>query len=80
MSPGGADVRAVRADLSTADGVEQLVSAISATGRAVDAPAINAGIGNSGAFIDIPLADEQRLIGLNVSWVRFFWSDGGSCR
>ncbi len=67
LSAGGADVQTVRADLSTAEGVEQLVAAITAAGRAVDAIAVNAGIGNSGAFIDIPLADEQRLIGLNVS-------------
>ena len=32
----------------------------------MDAVAINAGVGNGGAFIDIPLADEQRLIGLNI--------------
>jgi uncharacterized protein len=34
--------------------------------RQVDAAAINAGIGNNGRFIDIPLADEQRLLGLNI--------------
>ena len=67
LSTGGGDVQSVRADLSGPDGVEALVAAIAATGRPVDALAINAGIGNGGAFVDIPLADEQRLIGLNVA-------------
>jgi short-subunit dehydrogenase len=60
----GAGVRAVRADLSRPDGVEQLLTAIG--DRQIDAAAINAGIGNNGRFIDIPLADEQQLLGLNV--------------
>jgi uncharacterized protein len=60
----GATVTAVRADLSTPDGVEQLLAGTG--GRRIDAAAINAGIGNSGAFIDIPLEDEQRLLGLNI--------------
>lgn len=63
----GGEVQAVRADLSTPDGVEQLLAAIAATGRPVDAVALNAGVGNGGAFVDIPLADEQRLIALNIS-------------
>ena len=62
----GTDVQAVQVDLATPEGVESLISAIDATGREVDAIAINAGVGNSGAFIDVPLEDEQRLIGLNV--------------
>src|SRR3954447_9702607 len=47
----GARVRAVRADLSGPDGVEQLLAGIG--DRQVDAAAINAGIGNNGRFIDI---------------------------
>jgi short-subunit dehydrogenase len=66
LAQAGAHVDLVQADLATFDGVEQLVSAVTATGRAVDALALNAGIGNSGAFLDIPLADEERLIALNV--------------
>ncbi|MEP7178131.1 MAG: SDR family NAD(P)-dependent oxidoreductase [Pseudonocardiales bacterium] len=62
-----ATVQAVRADLADAAGVEQLLAAIQETGRTVDAIAINAGIGNGGAFVDIPLDDERRLIGLNVA-------------
>jgi len=66
LAVGGSSVEAVQVDLATPAGVESLISAINATGRDVDAIAINAGVGNSGAFIDVPLADEQRLIGLNV--------------
>lgn len=64
LAADGATVTAVQADLSTPEGVETLLAAVA--GRQLDAAAINAGIGNSGAFIDIPLADEQRLLGLNV--------------
>ncbi len=66
LAAGGADIQAVRADLSTPEGAEKLVEAIAATGRQVDALALNAGVGNGGAFIDVPLADEERLIGLNI--------------
>jgi len=62
----GTTVQEVVADLATADGAERLLAAIEATGRPVDALALNAGIGNGGAFTDIPLADEQRLIGVNI--------------
>ena len=61
----GTEVEAVRTDLSTSDGVLEVVRAIG--GRRVDALALNAGIGNAGRFIEIPWADEARLIGLNVS-------------
>ena len=62
----GAQVQPVRADLATFSGVERLLEAIAATGREVDAVALNAGVGNGGAFIDVPLADEERLIDLNI--------------
>ncbi|WP_433558890.1 SDR family NAD(P)-dependent oxidoreductase [Pseudonocardia xinjiangensis] len=63
----GADVRAVRADLRTADGVEELYGAITATGRPVDAAALNAGVGQGGAFLDTDLADELDIIDLNIT-------------
>ncbi len=65
----GAAVRSVRADLSTHDGVEQLVREATATGRALDALALNAGIANGGPFLETPLDDELRVIGLNVASV-----------
>jgi short-subunit dehydrogenase len=35
--------------------------------RPLDAVALNAGVGNSGAFLDIPWADESRLLGVDVA-------------
>jgi uncharacterized protein len=66
----GAEVRAVRADLSTYDGVERLWSAVASVGRPLDAVALNAGVGVNGDFTrDIPLEDDLRLISLNVTAV-----------
>ncbi len=61
-------VTEVRADLATADGVEQLAAAIAATGRDVDALALNAGRGIGGDFVrDTDLADELNVIAVNVT-------------
>jgi len=61
-------VAPVRADLATYDGVEELHSAIAATGRPVDAIAINAGRGAGGDFArDTDLRDELNIIALNVT-------------
>ncbi|ADB30272.1 short-chain dehydrogenase/reductase SDR [Kribbella flavida DSM 17836] len=57
-------VEAVRVDLATSDGVQRLYSALG--GRAVDAAALNAGVGLGGAFLDNDLGDELKLIQLNV--------------
>lgn len=66
LGEGGAKVRAVRADLATSDGVEELVAAIDACGRPVDALLMNAGVGVGGAFLDTDLKEELRMIGLNA--------------
>ena len=63
----GAQVQPVQTDLSTYDGVEELYSAIASTGRPVSAAALNAGVGQGGAFIDTDLADEIRVIDLNIT-------------
>jgi uncharacterized protein len=63
----GADVQAVRADLRTAEGVAQLWSAVTGTGRPLDAAALNAGVGKGGAFVDTELADDLAIIDLNVT-------------
>ena len=63
----GADVRAVRADLRTADGVDQLHAAVTAGARPLDAVALNAGVGQGGAFVDTDIADEQEIIDVNIS-------------
>ncbi|MCF6521995.1 SDR family oxidoreductase [Streptomyces sp. JJ36] len=64
---GGADAEAVPADLATYDGVEKLCAAVRATGRPVDVLVLNAGVGQGGAFLDTELADQARVIDLNVS-------------
>jgi uncharacterized protein len=64
----GADVQPVQADLGDYDGVEELYARIQATGRPVDALAINAGIGVHGDFVrDNALRDELALLNLNVT-------------
>jgi uncharacterized protein len=62
----GATVEAVRVDLATTAGVEDLHRRIGELGRPVDAAALNAGVGAGGAFVDNDLTDEMRLIDLNV--------------
>jgi short-subunit dehydrogenase len=63
----GADVQAARTDLRTFDGVEQLCAAIAATGRPVDAVALNAGVGQGRAFVEADLADELEIVAVNVT-------------
>ncbi|MCP3819986.1 SDR family NAD(P)-dependent oxidoreductase [Streptomyces sp. A3M-1-3] len=67
LQAAGADVQVVRADLATYDGVERLYAAIATTRRPVSAAALNAGVGQGGAFLDTDLADEARVIDLNIT-------------
>jgi short-subunit dehydrogenase len=61
-------VTAVRADLADYAGVEQAWAAIRATGRDVDALALNAGRGIGGEFVGgTDLADELNTIAVNVT-------------
>ncbi len=63
----GADVETAQADLAQYDGVEQLYGKIKASGRPVDAIALNAGVGVSGDFArQTDLKAELNLINLNV--------------
>ncbi len=63
----GAEVEAVQVDLASEPGVDELYRRIRASGRPVEAIAINAGIGAGGAFAtDTQLGDELRLVDLNV--------------
>jgi uncharacterized protein len=66
LEAAGASVQAVQADLSSYDGVERLYEAIVSTGRPVSAAALNAGVGLGGAFIDTDLAEEMKIIDLNI--------------
>lgn len=63
----GTEVRSIKADLSSYEGVETLYREINAIGRPVDAIAINAGIGVSGDFSKKTELDEElKLIQLNI--------------
>jgi len=62
----GCDVQTVQADLATHEGIEALYKTIIATGRPVDAIAINAGVGVGGKFIETSLEAEHNIINLNV--------------
>ena len=61
------EVVGVRADLATAEGVEELALRVHATGRPVEALAVNAGVGVSGRFVESDLQAHLALIGLNVT-------------
>ncbi|OXM57228.1 oxidoreductase [Amycolatopsis thailandensis] len=63
----GAGVDAVRTDLSTFEGVEELVEHVAATGRPVDVLAVNAGVGVGGAVLDNDLRSQLRTVNLNVT-------------
>lgn len=67
LTASGTHVQAVKADLRTYDGVEQLYAAIMKTGRPLRAAALNAGVGRGGAFVDTDLADEIEIIDLNIT-------------
>jgi short-subunit dehydrogenase len=63
----GAGVESLQVDLATYDGVEQLYGRITASGRPVEALALNAGVGVGGDFArGTALKDELTLIALNV--------------
>jgi uncharacterized protein len=63
----GVLAEAVQVDLARGDGVDELYRRVQATGRPVDALALNAGRGAGGAFAtDTALADELEVIDLNV--------------
>jgi short-subunit dehydrogenase len=60
----GARVESVQADLTTEAGVEELWQQVG--GRPLAAAALNAGVGQGGAFKDNELADELAIVDLNV--------------
>jgi short-subunit dehydrogenase len=63
----GAEVQPIQVDLRNPSGVDQLYAAATAGGRHLDAVALNAGVGQGGAFIDTALADDQEIIDLNIT-------------
>jgi uncharacterized protein len=63
----GAAVTPAQVDLSTYEGCEQLVSQVAATGRPVEALALNAGVGSGGPFDETDLRKELEVIAVNVT-------------
>ena len=66
LRPTRAVVNAVRVDLATRAGVEELYRSVRSLGRPVDALVLNAGIGVGGPFVETPLEADLELIALNV--------------
>jgi short-subunit dehydrogenase len=66
LASSGRRVIPVEVDLSTAAGVETLYAEVVATGHRLEAAALNAGIGVNGRFDQTDLADDLRLVDLNV--------------
>lgn len=63
----GVEVRAVRSDLRTAEGVEQVWEAVQGSGRPLRVAMLNAGVSLGGAaFVDTDLDEELAQIQLNV--------------
>ncbi|MBP2324452.1 short-subunit dehydrogenase [Kibdelosporangium banguiense] len=65
----GVEAHAVRADLAHYDDVEQLWQQTTVLGRPLEIAVLNAGVGVGGAFADIDLAEDLKLIDLNVKSV-----------
>jgi uncharacterized protein len=63
----GAEVAAMRVDLATAEGVDNLYAAIQRTGRPVDILCANAGHGLGHAFLDQQFAEIRHVIDTNVT-------------
>lgn len=59
------EVTPIQADLSTFEGCQQFWAGVEATGKRVDAIAINAGFGVGGLFVDTDLEQEVKLVRLN---------------
>ncbi len=61
----GVNVTPVQTDLATFDGCKQFWQQVEATGRKLDAIAINAGVGVGGLFAETDLQKEVTLVRLN---------------
>ncbi|HEX4455974.1 MAG TPA: SDR family NAD(P)-dependent oxidoreductase [Kofleriaceae bacterium] len=66
---GKGSVHAVRADLRTREGVDQLVQAVKDSHRPIDALMLNAGVGLGGPFLETSLGDELDMIDLNCKHI-----------
>lgn len=66
QAAGAAQVKTVECDLSTREGVSQLLSTCQSLGRPLDAVAANAGIGLGHAFLDQPFEDWKKVVDTNI--------------
>jgi short-subunit dehydrogenase len=66
IAAAGAGATPIQVDLAAQSGVDELWKRVRQAGRPLDAAALNAGVGQGGAFTDNDLADELRIIDLNV--------------
>ena len=62
----GVRVQSSQVNLAEHEGTHQLIQAIEGTGKQVDAIALNAGVGVSGAFTETDLKDEMDMVRVNV--------------
>jgi uncharacterized protein len=75
----GAAIRAVEADLSTVEGVDELRDA--AEGRPIDLLLANAGRGLGGDFLDQDFAEARRVVDTNIIGTLYLiWRVGGDMR
>ncbi len=62
----GVEVTAVQSDLASFDGIDEFWKTVAASGRKVDAAALNVGVGLGGSFQQTDLQAEIKMIRLNV--------------
>jgi short-subunit dehydrogenase len=62
----GRELHAVQTDLRDPFGIETLWKVVTDSGRPLAAAALNAGVGQGGAFVDTDIDDEIEIIRLNV--------------
>jgi len=65
----GAEVEVLPADLATEKGIAAVEARLRDRGRPVDVLVNNAGFGNRGGFLDVPVADEVRMLTLHCEAV-----------
>ncbi|MFI6843927.1 SDR family oxidoreductase [Kitasatospora sp. NBC_00085] len=62
----GVDAEVLTADLATDDGIAAVEARLADAGRPVDLLVNNAGFGNKGAFLTVPLQDELDMLKVHV--------------
>lgn len=65
----GVEAETLTADLATEDGIAAVERRLTDTARPVDLLINNAGFGNKGAFLDVPLQDELDMLKVHIEAV-----------